>query len=390
MRALPSVLIFVFLIANCAGTTNQTFQYTSGDQDLEGALVYTDLEIEEASQSYCLENGEELIPAQAEQQSNGDVRIWWLATQQAGETIQYTLRNEESCSESEYTWQSTGDHSVQLQHNGQPLIQYEHPVFDSDNIEETKKPYHHVFDPVTGDRITKGPGGLYSHHRGIFFGYNQVGIDEKQLDIWHANDGERSEHEEIVKEITGPILGGHILEINWKDHDGNIVLEETRDLRAFRHFDNSFFIDFHTSLASASGPVDLGGDLQHAGVQFRASQYVADHPDETQFIRPGDWSQLPSDEELGEEEWDNLPWNAMQYSIEENSYTIVYMSHPSNPGSSEMSERRYGRFGEFVPYSLDQDESLELRYRFWIITGESPSAEEIQQQYQIYSDLMGE
>lgn len=388
MRSILSVLLFVLFSAGCGHTTNQSFQYTAGENNFEEALVFKDLKTEEMQGKLCLEFGNEFIPAQAENISSNKVRIWWLATLQAGETLEYTLHDEEGCANSEYAWQRTGDQSVQLQHNGQPLIQYEHPVFDSEDIEETKKPFHHVFDPSTDVKITKGPGGIFPHHRGIFFGYNQVRVEGKELDIWHAYDGERSEHEEFVKEFNGPIFGGHIVQIHWKDHDGKIMLNELRDVRAFRHDENSFFIDFHTKLTSVAGPAELAGDLQQAGVQFRASQYVVNHPGETQFIRPGNWSHLPTNEGLDEQHRSNLPWNAMQYSIDENSYMVIYMSHPSNPGPSEMSERKYGRFGEFIPYTLDQDESLELRYRFWINSGEKLAVEEIEQQYQIYSEVI--
>lgn len=390
MRSIASVLLFIIFIAGCGNSSNHTLQYTAGNHDLDGALVYTDLELDNTSGVLCLENGGELIPAQAEQLSNDGVRVWWQASIPAGETMGYKLHNDQNCSDSEFSWQSTGEQSIQLQYNGHPLIQYEYPGFDTENIEETKKPFHHVFDPASGELITKGLGGLYPHHRGIFFGYNQVRIDEKQLDIWHARDGERSEHEEFEKEFAGPVFGGHIAQVHWKDHDGNIMLNEMRDIRAFRHTDHSFFIDFHTTLTSVAGPAELAGDLQHAGVQFRAAQYVADHSEETQFIRPSEWSHYPSDEELGEEEWENVPWNAMEYSINEKSYKVVYMSHPSNPGPSEMSERKYGRFGEFIPYSLDEDESLELRYRFWIVSADNVTAEEIEQQFQIYSQLIKE
>jgi hypothetical protein len=37
--------------------------------------------------------------------------------------------------------------------------------------EETYKPYLHVFDAEGRQPITKGPGGLYPHHRGIFIGW---------------------------------------------------------------------------------------------------------------------------------------------------------------------------------------------------------------------------
>lgn len=386
MKSLSIIIILFIFSASCTGTNNQSLEYTTGDRDLNNVLTYIDLEIDGALERYCLEAGEELFPAQTEQISSDRVRIWWLATQSAGETVQYRLRSDGECVYSEYTWERTGDQTVQLQINGQPLIQYVHPVFDYDNIEDTKKPFHHVFDPETGQIITKGPGGLYSHHRGIFFGYNQVEVGGKVLDIWHAREGERSEHDEIVEEFTGPVIGGHIVKINWKDFNDDTMLEEMRDIRVFKNADDNFFIDFHSTLNTVAGPAKLGGDLQHAGVQFRASQYVAEHADETHYIRPPDWNHISSDIELGEEERIGLPWNAMQFNVRGNLYTVAYMSHPENPGGAEMSERRYGRFGEFFPYELTEDTPLDVRYRFWIVAGESPTVNEIQEQYQLYID----
>ncbi|NCX98516.1 MAG: hypothetical protein EBX35_08070, partial [Planctomycetia bacterium] len=60
---------------------------------------------------------------------------------------------------------------------GKPLVRYEKPTYDAGNEASrvaTYKPFHHVFDPATGIRITKGDGGQYTHHRGIFFGYNRI------------------------------------------------------------------------------------------------------------------------------------------------------------------------------------------------------------------------
>lgn len=379
-----SVFLILFIFSACSGTDYQTFEYTAGNQDLDQKLTSVNIAMEDANGGLCLQAGDEIIPAQAEQLTRTRALIWWNATQRAGETVEFTVRKDLECADSEYSWERTGDYSIQLQLNGQPLIQYEHPVFDYDNIEETKKPFHHVFDPVSGQLITKGPGGLYSHHRGIFFGYNQVEIAGKLLDIWHANEGERSEHEEILNVFEGPVMGGHLVKINWKDHDGDIMLEERRDIRAMKHSDDSFFIDFHSRLFAIASLARLGGDLQHAGVQFRAAQYVADNPDETRFIRPEELSHLPSDEELAEEDRINLPWNAMQFTIEGSTYTVVYMAHPANPGRSEMSERKYGRFGEFIPHQMSEGAPVDFQYRFWVIAGESPSVDAINEQYQRY------
>ena len=76
----------------------------------------------------------------------------------------------------------------------------------------------------------------------------------------------------------------------------------------------------------------------------------------------------------------------MSFRIKEKPFTVVYMSHPGNPDNAEMSERLYGRFGEFFPYYLTVDNPLVVNYRFWIIAGKEPSPEAIDLRYQAYKN----
>ena len=384
MRNLSIFLLLALFVVACGeGVEEQTFEFTAR-HDLDNELVNVNLPLDDLSGDFCLEVNGETYPAQPERLTATRALLWWRATQPAGTTVEYTVKRNTDCSERTYAWERVGGQSLKLLVDGRPLIQYEHPVFDVDNIEETKKPFHHVFSPVSDDFITKGPGGLFSHHRGIFFGYNQIEILNQTLDIWHAANGERAEHDEILAEFSGPVMGGHIAKINWKDAEDRIMLEERRDLRAMTHTDDSFFIDFHTRVFAIAAPARLTGDLQHAGVQFRAAQYVADNSDATLFIRPEELSHVSAREELGEEDRINVPWNAMQFTIEGETYTVVYMTHPSNPGRAEMSERLYGRFGEFIPHHMSEGAPVDFRYRFWVVAGEAPSIDEINEQYQRY------
>lgn len=384
MRTLSAILFISFFIISCSGPEYETFEFTSGDSDHDQTLVSANLQLSDVTGGVCIESGDELIPAQVERMTPSRVRVWWLSNQAAGETVEYRLRTDADCYDTEYTWVRTGDQSIQLQHNGNPLIQYEHPVFDVNDIEGTKKPFHHVFDPVSDQIITKGPGGLYSHHRGIFYGYNELQMGDEVFDFWHAENGERTEHSDFVKEMEGPIFGGHVVLIQWLDQNDRLIMEEERDVRVYKHSENSFIIDLDISTFAIAGLLRLDGDLQHAGVQFRAAQYVADHADETRFIRPESLSHVPDDVELGEDDRINVPWNAMNFNIEDNNYTVVYMSDPGNPGTAEMSERTYGRFGEFFPHQQSEGAPLEIGYRFWVVSGEVPTVEEIEDMYRQY------
>ncbi len=385
------LLILLFFISlalkSCAPPEYEmVFEVEAGNHYLIETPVYVELEDgefdENASLCLHLHYGDVVVPGQIEFMDDERQRIWWIVNLEPGESAVYGLTVDDQCYTDDYTWEQVDEHSTRLVFDDNPVIQYEHPVFDPDDIEGTKKPYHHVFEPTGDDLITKGPGGLYSHHRGIFYGYNHIYINDERIDIWHANDGERSEHVEVIREFTGPVMGGHIVRIHWKDHDGNPFIEETRDFRVYRQPSGETLIDFNSILHATDGPVILDGDRQHAGVQFRASQFVADNSEYTSFIRPPEWSHLEPDEEIEGVHMYDLPWNAMHFRINEKPFTVSYMSHPSNPDDAEMSERLYGRFGEFFPYEVVEGDPLVVNYRFWISEGVPPSVEELDRRYQ--------
>ncbi|MEX2404960.1 MAG: DUF6807 family protein [Balneolales bacterium] len=365
----------------------EIFTVLSNDHDLINAPVYAELESGNYDENtvVCLNSETEIIPGQIETVSGTKHKLWWVVNQTAGESKTYTINRDEECSTVNFSWETVSDGATRLVLGDQPIIQYEHPVYDKDNVEETKKPFHHVYNPAGNELISNGPGGLYPHHRGIFFGFSQIYRDgsDEQINIWSSSNGERSEHVEIIKEFTGPVMGGHIVQIDWKDREGNSFIEETREIRVFQQPAGESLIDFHSTLKALDGPVRLEGDRQHAGVQFRAAQFVADHSEQTRFIRPAHLSHLQPDEEIGEEDMMNLPWNAMNFKIEDQPFTVAYLSHPSNP-DAEMSERLYGRFGEYFPHYLTAEDPLTAGYRFWITTHEEPSANDIGLRHHAY------
>ena len=384
------MLIFLFCVCmtftRCAPPEYEMlFEVEAREHHLINIPVYAELEDRQFDEntSICLRlhYGDVVVPGQIEYMDDDRQRIWWIVNLGPGENAVYGLTIDE-CYADEFVWEQVGEHSTRLLFDGNPVIQYEHPVFYTNDIEGTKKPFHHVFEPTGDDLITKGPGGLYSHHRGIFYGYNHVYINGERIDIWHANNGERSEHVEVIREFSGPVMGGHIVRINWKDHDGESFIEEIRDVRTYMQPSGELLIDFNSILRTTNGEVRLEGDRQHAGVQFRAAQYVADNRENTRFIRPPALSHVAPDEEIEGADMYDLPWNAMNFRIDEKPFTVAYMSHPSNPDNAEMSERLYGRFGEFFPYLLTENAPLVVNYRFWISEGASPSVEQLDRRYQ--------
>ncbi len=323
------------------------------------------------------------IQTQIQTLEEGKIRVWWILDRlKAGESITYELAIESVSSEAPfYRWEDTPEEFMDLLIGEQPVMRYMYTLYDPENIEETKKPFHHVFSPDGSQRITKGVGGRFSHHRGIFFGYNKIRVDGHSYDTWHARNGEHQLHKKVLHSQTGPVVGSHTVLIHWNDREGKPFIEEKRRLTSYVQPQGDLLIEYESTLESLRGTIELDGDRQHAGAQFRASQYVADHEEQTRFLRPAKWSDLPEDQQINTEEHVDLPWNAMKFSVEEEEYTVAYLSDPANPDGAKFSERLYGRFGEFFPYTLTEEKPLHVRYRFWIHNSRDVSREEIETRY---------
>jgi hypothetical protein len=248
--------------------------------------------------------------------------------------------------------------------------------------EATYKPYHHMYDPEGKRYVTKGPGGLFPHHRGLYFGFNKITYGpegKQQADTWHCNNGEYQEHVEILAEEVGPVLGSHRLKIHWRGRDQQVFAVEVREMTAYNTPDG-ILVEFASVLNSAGGQVRLDGDPQHAGFQFRASQDVPDKTAKlTYYLRPdgkgepGKFRNWPADKDHA-----NLPWNALSFVLDYQRYTCCYLDHPQNPKESRYSERDYGRFGSYFEFTVDENHPLAVNYRVWLQAGEM-TVEQVQQ-----------
>ncbi len=275
-----------------------------------------------------------------------------------------------------FQWIESDPNYDELKYGVRPVLRYMRTPIDESSAEAREKTYkvfHHVYDPQGERFITKGPGGRYTHHRGLFFGFNRISYDAGKADVWHCKGEAHQAHDDTLLEIAGPVLGQHSVVVDWNGVEGKRFAQETRQLCCYAT-EGGQLIEFTTVLYSEE-PVRLDGDPQHAGFQFRAAQEVADGPgSNTYYLRPSgkgepgktrNWSaKNPTPETT------NLPWNAMSFVIDGQRYTAVYVDHPDNPKDARYSERDYGRFGSYFEYDLDEDNPLKLNYRVWVQEGE--------------------
>ncbi|REJ85990.1 MAG: hypothetical protein DWQ34_27120 [Planctomycetota bacterium] len=297
----------------------------------------------------------------------------------------------------EFTWIDDAEAGVcDLMLGDQPVLRYVYGVDESSDEAafDTAKVFHHVYGPGSDTLITKGPGGKYPHHRGLYVGWNKTTFDGKTQDFWHCRNGEVQRHVEFVEREANADGASMTALIHWIDKEGEPVIEEQRTVAASRFETDAgpgygWQIDWSTEIHSLRGEIILDGDRQHAGFQFRAAQYVAE-TDNARYIRPEGFPQQPEayqvDDRTAPDEHVDLGWLAMTFEVGDERFTAEYFEDPSMPSPSRYSERPYGRFGAFFTTTVTEDEPLEMRYRVNVTAGDPPTQEAIQARYDAYVD----
>ncbi|MBM4047304.1 MAG: hypothetical protein FJ279_19540 [Planctomycetes bacterium] len=241
---------------------------------------------------------------------------------------------------------------------------------------ETYKPYLHVFDPTGQTPITKGPGGGFPHHRAIFIGWNKTRFGGKTYDFWHMKDVQQAHQKFLAQQADGERAEFTAL-IHWNDPSGKPVLEEERSFSIRRVVAPAYaLIDFATKLKAPNGDVELDGDPEHAGVQFRPASEL--DTTKTVYAFPKEGANPRKDLDY--------PWVGETYTLGGKRYSVALMNHPTNPkGTKYSAYRDYGRFGAFFVKAVKAGESLSVKYRFLVAEGEMPPAEFIQASYNAFA-----
>lgn len=276
---------------------------------------------------------------------------------------------------------------------------YAYDTSTPERTTQTFKVFHHVFGPGTDQIITNGAGGLFPHHRGLFVGWMRTKFEGEQLDFWHCKNGAHLRHVKFHELSGDDKHATMVAEIHWNDAMGKPVIVEMRTLEVTLIGDpqkpTGWQIEWKTKLESKRGEIQLDGDRQHAGFQFRAASPVAE-ANSAMYLRPEGFPQQPKAFEVDDKIDEatklprhiNLNWLAMTYPLGDKRYTVEYFEDPSLPKPSLYSERPYGRFGAFFKATITPEKPLEMHYRIRVTAGKSPSRAEIQKHYDSFvSDL---
>ena len=268
----------------------------------------------------------------------------------------------------------TGEH-LDVQAGGKTVVRYmyAHDTSTPERHHETYKPYLHVFDAEGKKPITKGAGGKFTHHRGIFIGWNKIGFKGATYDRWHMKGGDIVHQKFLERQVKDGVAVSSSLN-HWLVKDGEPILDEIRTMRVREGKDGErAVIDFRSRLEAKYGAVSLKGDPEHAGVHYRPANEV--DKKKTVYVFP--------EEGTDPKKVKDLPWVAESYTVDGKRYSVVHMNHPGNPkGTKHSAYRDYGRFGAFFEKDIAKGEVLDVKYRFLIIDGELPPREVIQKAWE--------
>jgi hypothetical protein len=249
---------------------------------------------------------------------------------------------------------------------------YAHDVSTKERRLETYKPYLHVFDAEGKAPITKGPGGQFTHHRGIFIGWMKVTYKGQHYDTWHMPNSDIITRK-IIDQKAGPDEAGFTAVIEWVTKEGTTIIEEHRTMTLHRGpAPARLTIDFTSDLKAAAGDLVLDGDPEHAGVQFRPANEVDGK--QTKYFFPAEHPNPHKDLDY--------PWVGETFNLHGKDYSVVDLNSPQNPKGTRFSTYRdYGRFGAFPKTEVKSGQTLVLRYRFLIADGAMLPADAIEKSY---------
>ena len=308
--------------------------------------------------------------------------LWWIAPSvQASKTVTCTatLTSGKAKRKETFSFRETPGKHFDVLLNSKPVTRYmcERDTTDDDTKHNTYKVYNHVFDETGEKFLTKGAGGKFTHHRGIFIGFSRTTADGKKFDTWHMRNNIQK-HVKIASKTAGPVLARYTATINWNEGEDKPIITEQREITLYNQGDSAIMLmDFRTKLTAVRGDTILDGDPEHAGCQYRPHNDVAGNKS-AKYLFHKDKPNLKKDKDL--------PWAALTYKLNDKQYHVQHMSGPAIPkGNTYSAYRDYGRFGAYFKKPIAKGETLELRYRFYVAKGDMPDRKEFAKRYAAFA-----
>ncbi|HLU90466.1 MAG TPA: DUF6807 family protein [Cyclobacteriaceae bacterium] len=341
------------------------------------------------------DGGYKNVPGQIIEGENGQHELWWILPESGNtnpSTWTATVTQDDSGNRSSFQWEDTPGQHLDLLYDGKRVFRYDYALDDrfekGKTLTARNRSFYEIYDLEGENKITNdgAEGTEYPHHRGIMIGARRVGFEGAELSFWGMEDLTVQRHIEFRKNVAGPVLAHTEALIQWNDSTGRTIIEEVRQARIFKQAaPNILVLDFTSDLKAVAGPVTIDGDPDHGGVQFRAHNDVAAGAPGS---KKATYHSVQNIDSLTRETTadHDLPWVAMDFGLNNKTYSVLQMDHPENPGAMWSAYRDYGRFGPFFQDELDENETLTVQYRFWISESEMPDREVLSSMYESYTN----
>jgi hypothetical protein len=337
------------------------------------------------------------VPGQIVRCPAGKTQLWWIMPRvKANEPSTWvaTLTKGRRQDRKGFSWSDKQGDYLDLLFDGRKVTRYMYAYDKStpERLQQTNKPYHHVFDAEGQNVITNSPSGLYPHHRGIFIGWHDVEFEGKKYDFWAMTGGWRDTsstvqvHQKFLDKTAGPVLASSKTLIHWDDVNDNTIITEQRKVTVFRQESPTILLlDFCTELKAVAGDVVLNGDPEHGGMQYRPHNDVA--AGGKTATDAGTATYMFHKDGIDPHKDKDLPWTAMSHPLGDKFYSVQHIDHPDNPRPTLYSAYRgYGRFGAFFKRKLAAGETVSARYRIWVGQGQMPPREEMSARYSAFAE----
>ncbi|MCP3917270.1 MAG: hypothetical protein GY711_17110 [bacterium] len=311
------------------------------------------------------------LPVQVSRRRGADERTlsvarWIEPSMQPGVSRRATLKWSGAASTTPAFTVEERDGGSELSRDGRCVWRHVTAFEPDGDFESTYKTFHHLYGPGGDVLLTKGVGGKYSHHRGLFVGWKRTRVGETNYNFWHWGGGEQRDGQRAAREPAhaemGPVHATVRSAVDWLRVGGSAVVSDERTLTTWNVGPDEHLIDFEVELKAGADPVRLGGDPAHAGVHLRFAQEVADG-NSCRYVLP------KSANDEGGDNWTEAGWVAALVEIEGKPFTVLFLDGPDNGVDVTWNTRAYGRFGAFFELALEAEQQRRLRYRMWIGSG---------------------
>jgi len=337
------------------------------------------------------------IPGQIVIGDDNETQLWWIVPQaKARSTTVWiaALKRGQQARGEVFSWNDEPGQYLDLLLGERKITRYMYAYDESTSQSrfETHKPFHHVFDAQGEKLLTNGPdyvhpyvqGGVrYPHHRGMFIGWHLM-FKDKEYNFWSMNDGVVQRHQRFIDQVSGPVLAKSGAVIHWNLENGKTIVAEQRHVTAFRLPDPTILLaEFCFQLEPVEDDILLIGDREHGGFHFRAHNDVSTAPKGFE----GKAVFLLHEDDIDAHTDMDLPWAAMSYPLNEHWYSVELMNSPENPRPTRFSAYRdYGRFGACIQEKISVGQTLNLRYRVWVVEGKMPERRECSGKYAAFAN----